>query len=143
MEMRFLDSSVFPHAYLKPRRKLKPIEEKVKVKAKEIIKRVNSDEEEVSMTVVHLSEVVNIIESHIGLLESISFLAKIFSLKNVVVDDVSREEYIEALAISRKHYVSINDALAYVKMKENGIDEIYSFNKHFKNIPGIKILPKI
>ena len=116
--MRFLDSSVFLHAYLKPRRKLKPIEEKIKVKAKEIIKKVNSGEEEVYMTVVHLSEVVNIIESHIGLLESIS-------------------------SISRKHYVSINDALAYVKMKENGIDEIYSFNKHFKNLPGIKVLPKI
>ena len=64
--MRFLDSSVFPHAYLKPRRKLKPLEKKIKAKAKEIIRRVNSDEEEVYMTVVHLSEVVNIIESHIG-----------------------------------------------------------------------------
>ncbi len=139
--MRFLDSSVFLHAYLKPRRKLRPLEKEVKEKSKEIVARINRGEEEVLTTIVHLSEVVNIIESHIGLVESIGFLAKMFSLRNVLIADVDREEYEEALGVSSKYYVSINDALAYIKMRKHGIKEIYTFDKHFKNLPEIKILP--
>lgn len=139
--MKFLDSSVFLHAYLKPSRELRPFEENVKVKAKEIIVKVNSGEENVLTTVIHLSEVVNLIESRIGLSESIGFLAKIFSMRNIVVADVSKEDYGKALAISSRYHVSVNDALAYVKMGEHGINEIYTFNKHFKNLPGIKTLP--
>ena len=39
--MRFLDSSVFLHAYLRPRRRLSPREEELKERAREIIRRVD------------------------------------------------------------------------------------------------------
>lgn len=49
--MRFVDASVFVHAYLKPKRRLKPHEMKIIESAKKIVKRIN-DGEEVGITVV-------------------------------------------------------------------------------------------
>jgi len=137
--MRFLDSSVFLHAYLLPHRKLKPEEEKLKERAKKIIQRIDSGEEDVLITVIHVSEIVNMIESWLGLQESISILARILSLKNISIIEVNESDYEEALAISSRYNISINDAIAYLKMKENNINEIYTFDKHFKNLPGIRI----
>lgn len=133
--MRFLDSSVFLHAYLKPRRKLKPREMLIKKEAKNIVRSVDEGEETVLTTVVHLSEVFNIVESHIGLHYSIYLASRFFSLKNVEIAGVSRVDYEKALAIAERYSVSLNDALAYTKMGEYGIEEIYTFDKHFKNLP--------
>ncbi|HDD63814.1 MAG TPA: PIN domain-containing protein [Thermoprotei archaeon] len=141
--MRFIDSSVFLHAFLKPRRRLSPREATIKAEAKRIIKRIDEEEENVATTVVHLSEVVNIIEARHGLQKSLSFLARILKLENVEVLGVTARDYEKALIFSEKYYVSINDALAYVKMVGSGVNEIYTFDRHFKNIPGIIILPKV
>ncbi len=138
--MRFLDSSVFLHAYLKPRRKLSPEEEELKKKAKNIIKRVDSGEEQVLTTVIHVSEIVNMVESWIGLQASIGVLARILSLDNISLVGVDKRDYAEAVAVSSRYNVSVNDAIAYIKMKENGVKEIYTFDKHFKNLPGITIV---
>ncbi len=138
--MRFLDSSVFLHAYLKPRRKLSPEEEELKKKAKNIIKRVDSGEEQVLTTVIHVSEIVNMVESWIGLQASIGVLARILSLDNISLVGVDERDYAEAVAVSSRYNVSVNDAIAYIKMKENGVKEIYTFDKHFKNLPGITIV---
>lgn len=137
--MKFLDSSVFLHAYLRPRRKLKPEEEKLKKRAKKIIERIDSSEENVLTTVIHVSEIVNMIESWLGLKESLSILARFLSLRNISIVGVSESDYEEALTISIHYNISVNDAIAYLKMKENNIYEIYTFDKHFKNLPGIKI----
>ena len=133
--MRFLDSSVFLHAYLKPRRKLKPREVLIKNEAKNIIENVDNGKESVLTTVVHLSEVFNIVESRLGLRYSIYIASRIFSLKNVEIAKVDRLDYEKALAIAERYNVSLNDALAYTKMGEYNIEEIYTFNKHFKNLP--------
>ncbi len=137
--MKFLDSSVFLHAYLRPRRKLKPREEELKKRAKKIIERIDSSEEDVLTTVIHVSEIVNMIESWLGLKESLSILARFLSLRNISIVGVSESDYEEALTISIHYNISVNDAIAYLKMKENNINEIYTFDKHFKNLPGIKI----
>jgi len=137
--MKFLDSSVFLHAYLRPRRKLKPEEEELKKRAKKIIERIDSSEEDVLTTVIHVSEIVNMIESWLGLKESLSILARFLSLRNISIVGVSESDYEEALTISIHYNISVNDAIAYLKMKENNINEIYTFDKHFKNLPGIKI----
>lgn len=137
--MKFLDSSVFLHAYLRPRRKLKPREEELKKRAKKIIERIDSSEEDVLTTVIHVSEIVNMIESWLGLKESLSILARFLSLRNISIVGVSESDYEKALTISIHYNISVNDAIAYLKMKENNINEIYTFDKHFKNLPGIKI----
>jgi len=138
--MRFLDSSVLLHAYLKPRRKLRPEEVRIKENAKKIIKRIDEGKEEVLITVVHLSEIVNIIESYIGLRESIRLLARILALGNISVVNVNRRDYEKALFISSHYNVSVNDGVAYIKMRESNINEIYTFDKHFRNLPDIKII---
>ena len=138
--MRFLDSSVFLHAYLKPRRPLTKREMLVKERAKEIIKRIDEGSEEVLTTVVHISEVLNIIESRLGLLRSIEFLNRILSLPNITIVGIQRKDYESALILSARYNVSLNDSIAYLKMKEKGIYEIYTFDKHFKNFPDIKII---
>ena len=140
--MRFLDSSVFLHAYLKPKKKLTPVEKSIKEAAKNILTRVEKGEE-VLTTVVHLSEILNIVESRIGLKQSISLLAGILSLQNILTMDVNIDDYKKALLVADKYNVSINDALAYLKMRENNIKEIYTFDKHFKNLPKIKIIQTI
>jgi predicted nucleic acid-binding protein len=89
VKVRFLDSSVFLHAYLKPRRPLTAREETVKAAAQEILRRVEGGER-VSTTVVHLSEIANVLESRVGLRGSLGFLARLLSLENVEILPVSR-----------------------------------------------------
>ena len=67
--------------------------------------------------------------------QSVSLLAGILSLQNILIVDVNIDDYKKALLVADKYNVSINDALAYIKMKENNIKEIYTFDKHFKNLP--------
>jgi len=140
--MKFLDSSVFLHAYLKPRRKLTPREILVKKDAKSIVEKVDNGEESVLTTVVHVSEILNIIESRLGLRYSIYIASRIFSLKNIEIAQVRRIDYEKALAVAEHYNVSLNDALAYIKMKEYNVEEIYTFDKHFKNLP-VKIANNI
>ena len=136
---RFLDSSVFLHAYLTPRRELTESERRVKEGAKAIIARVEAGEPVVT-TVVHVSEVVNVVESWVGLAASLRLAARILSLGNVGVLSVAEEDYWEALDVAQSYSVSLNDALAYVKMRQARIEEAYSFDRHFRNLPGIRVL---
>ena len=138
--VRFLDSSVFLHAYLVPKRRLSSREAQVKEKAKAIVARVDSGSEEILTTVVHVAEVANIVESRLGLEVSLRVVARLLSLENVRVVEVTEEDYREALAVADRYRVSINDALAYIKMKQYNIEEVYTFDKHFKNLPNIRVV---
>ncbi|MEM2971295.1 MAG: PIN domain-containing protein [Candidatus Bathyarchaeia archaeon] len=60
--MKFLDANVFIYAYYKPKKQLSPLEKQMKEQAKKIINDVSKGKEEVLMTVVHLSEVANILK---------------------------------------------------------------------------------
>ncbi len=68
--MRFVDASVFVHAFIKPKRKLKPHEVRIKESAKAIVKRIN-DGEEVGITVVQLAEIANLLESYLTLKDAL------------------------------------------------------------------------
>jgi len=131
--MRFIDSNMFLYAMIKPK---KSISEKIlrkKEKAKRIILRIEKGEEVVT-TVVHLSEVANILEAKVNLKTSLKFVENLLLAENVKVLPVSQEDYLKALLIAKEKNVSINDALAYLKMAEYGIKEIYTFDNHFKNL---------
>ncbi len=141
--MRFLDSNILLHAILVPRRALRSEEQRVKDEAKAILKRIEDDKEGVATTVVHLSEVINIIESGLSLERSLGFLMWVTTSRNVRVYPVTVEDYEAAVSLAKEIRVSANDALAYLCMKAQEIGEIYSFDKHFHEFKDITVLPKI
>ncbi|RLI79703.1 VapC toxin family PIN domain ribonuclease [Archaeoglobales archaeon] len=131
--MKFVDANVLLYAILRPKRKLTEREMEIKEAAKRILERIN-DGEEVLTSVVHLSEVAKVLEDVAGLAFSISFLKDLMLKKNVVVEDVDRNEYFESILLAGEKGIGINDALAYVIMRRKGIEEIYTFDKHFRNL---------
>ena len=135
--MRFIDSNVFVHAILKPNRKLAGHEKKIKEAAKAILKRIEGGEK-AETTVVHLSEVANILESRTTLENSRQVLLAITSIEGLAVAPVTGEQYRGALRLSALLNLGINDALAYLIMGEGHVDEIYSFDKHYDNVPQVK-----
>lgn len=139
--MRFVDSNVFLHAFLIPQRKLTKDEQRVKDEAKAIVKSLE-EAEEVATTTVHLSEVVNIIETGLGLQESLGFLTWIMTSENIKVYAVALEDYESAMPLAKENNISANDALAYLTMKTHEIREIYSFDKHFDKLEDIIRLPR-
>lgn len=140
--MKFVDSNIFLHAFLTPRRKLTKEEQEVKDDAKAIVERIEGDEE-VAMTTAHLSEVVNIIETGLGLEKSLGFLAWVITKDNIQVYPVAIEQYETAMPIAKENRISANDALAYAIMQIHGLKEIYSFDRHFNQLRGIIRLPSI
>lgn len=131
--MRFVDASVFVHAFLKPKRKLKTHEIKIKESAKEIVRRIN-DGEEVGITVVQIVEIANLLESYLPLSEALKVEEFLLLAKNVNVFDVTKRDCLKALKISRERSAGLSDAIAYVVMMKIGVNEIYSFDSNFDKL---------
>jgi predicted nucleic acid-binding protein len=131
--VRFIDANVFLYALLKPRRKLSDRELEVKEKARAILSRVNSGEL-VLTTVVHLSEVANVLEDIAGAETAALFLRDLFTKENIVIEPVSPDEYLLSTFLALEKGISVNDALAYIIMKRRGVSEIYTFDKHFEKL---------
>ena len=131
--MRFIDANVFIYAVLKPKRGLNERVQELKTASKEIFKKVNEGEKVIT-TVVHLSEVANVLEDAANLSFAISFLKDILLKKNVIVERVSDKDYMGCVLLAEEKRVSINDALAYLLMKRRRIEHIYTFDKHFQNL---------
>jgi len=131
--MRFIDSNIFLYAIIKPKGKIDPEILERKEKSRKILLRIKAGEEVVT-TVVHLSEVANILEEKANIRASISLVKEVLLAKNIIVLPVSIMDYLKAVVLAEEKKVSINDALAYLKMKENNIKEIYTFDEHFRNL---------
>jgi len=140
--LKFVDSNVFLHAFLKPRRKLTEKELKIKLEAQAVVRRIE-DGEEVAMSTTHLSEVVNVIETSLSLERSFGFLSWVVTMDNIEVYSVGLGHYETALPVAGENGISANDALAFLFMKDYGLKEIYSFDKHFDQLKEIIRLPKI
>ena len=136
MPAAFVDANVFVYAFLKPTRKLQPHEQKIKEAAKKIVTRINEGEETVT-SVVHFSEICNILEDHLPTQQACTLEKGLLLLDNVVVKEVAEEHYLKALAVAEDYEVGANDALAYVLMTEAGINRIYSFDKDFHKFKDI------
>jgi hypothetical protein len=139
--LRFIDASTFLYAFLKSERVLPPDVAALKVGAQGILRRVNEGESVVT-SVVHISEVANILEARVRLSGCRRIISDILDKRSVEVVDVSKNLYAASLRTADIHDVGINDALAFNIMKERDIDEIYSFDNHFDNVPGIKRLTR-
>jgi len=139
--LRFVDSNIFLHAFLKPRRKLMQRELKIKEEAQDIVKKIEAGEE-VAMSTTHLSEVVNVIETSLGLKKSLGFLAWVITMDNIEIYSVGLGHYETSLPLAKENEISANDALAYLFMKSYGLKEMYSFDKHFDRLKDIVRMPK-
>lgn len=137
--MKFADANVFIYSILKPKRKLTKPEEEIKENAKRIFHRINEGEEVVIST-AHVSEIANVLEDAINLTFSLSFSKDLLLKPNIEVEQVDEEHYVAALVLAEKKGVSANDALAYRIMEEKNISEVYSFDKHFDNLPVIRVV---
>lgn len=135
--MRFVDASVFLFAYLKPKKKLPEKVLLMKKNAKKIVARINEGEKVIT-TIIHLSEIANIVESKVGNPEAAKIVINILSKPNIAVLDVRKDEYLEAAKAAQETSVGVNDALAYLVMKKRKIKEIYSFDSDFDKFKDIK-----
>ena len=134
--MRFLDSSTFLYAYIKPRRQPPPEVADDKRRAQNIIRRVQGGER-VTTTVVHVSEIANILEARAPLRYSRSMVQDILNLSSITVASVDSARLLRSIQEAEKWEIGINDALAYSVMVERGLHEIYSFDKHFDTLPEL------
>jgi Predicted nucleic acid-binding protein, contains PIN domain len=135
--MKFVDASVFVHAFIKPKRELKPHEVKIKQAAQKIVKRINEGEK-IAISVANMTEIANLLEAYMSLDEALSI--EEFLIRSAKLVTVNKQQYLEALKIAKEKRVGLNDALTYVVMLKNKIYEIYSFDKDFDKLEGIKRL---
>ena len=138
--MRFLDANVFIYAYYKPKRKLTEKQKEMKERSKEIIRRINEGEEVIT-TVVHLSEVTNILKRALSMEDLYSLLIGLFSMDNVRIVDVTTEDYLGAIELTSELKMDPNDCLAVDVMRCEDINEIYTFDRGFDGVAGIIRVP--
>ena len=141
--MRFLDANVFIYAYYKPKKQLTQKEKQMKEHAKTIVSSVSQGKEQVTTTVVHLSEIVNILKHGIPLDQLTTTIRGLFMLDNVKIMGITREAYFAAAELGDDLKLEANDALAVDIMRLNDIKEIYSFDEDFDEIEGITRLPTL
>lgn len=141
--MRFLDANVFIYAYYKPKKQLTQKEMQMKEQAKKIIANVSQGKENVIITVVHVSEMVNILKHGMRPDQVTAIIRGLFMLDNIRILDVTRDAYFAATELGDDLKLEANDALAIDVMRLNGIREIYSFDEDFDQIEGIVRLPII
>ncbi len=137
MSQAYVDANVFVYAFLKTKRQLQPNELEIKQAAKNIVARISKGEK-VTTSVVHFSEVCNVLEDHLPSKEAILLEKGLLYRENISICEVAQEDYIKAVSIAEDHDVGVNDALAYVLMKEQAIQTIYSFDKDFDAFTDIQ-----
>ncbi len=141
--MRFLDANVFIYAYYKPKKQLAEKERQMKEQAKKIISNISQGKEDVVTTVVHVSEVVNILKHGLPLDQLTTIIRGLFMLDNVKIAGVSAQAYFAAIELGDDLKLEANDALAVDVMRASGLKEIYSFDEHFDQLEGVTRLPKL
>lgn len=141
--MRFLDANIFVYAYYRPRRNLLPKEKAMKRHAKEIVEGLSHGKEEVLTTVVHVSEMANILKHGLPLGRLNRILMALLMMDNVRIHGVTPEGHFAACELADEIDLEPNDALAIDVMRINNVKEIYSFDEDFDKVEGIARLPKL
>jgi len=135
--MRFVDASVFLYAYLRPRRAVSNDVAQMKKASKAILRRINADEK-VYSSLIHLSEVANILEAALPVSESHKIMRDLLYTATIVTLEPTKSNYLDAIEVAQEATVGLNDALAYLLMKSSNVREIYSFEQHFDRFDDIK-----
>jgi predicted nucleic acid-binding protein len=141
--MKFLDANVFIYAYYKPKKQLTEKEKQMKEQAKKIITDMSQGREQVVTTVVHVSEMVNILKHGMPLEKLTEVIRGLFMLDNVTVQGVTKEVYFAANELGDDLKLEANDALAIDVMKSNNVTEILTFDEDFDRVEGTTRIPKV
>lgn len=134
--MKFIDASVFLYAYLKPKSKMPKEITLLKKGAQKIVNRIDGGENAIT-TLVHISEVANILESRIPLNKALEVMTVMLTKKNLTVIEPTKKDYMKSVKDAQTFMIGINDALAYTVMQKENIHEIYSFDTDFDKIGEI------
>ena len=137
--MKFLDSNVVVYAFFVPRRQLSLEEQQLKQKSKKIIEKIDAGEK-VAISVVHLSEIANVLRTCFAASDLVSLFESFYTKENMIILDISQSEYLEAIHLSKSLNGKVNDCLAAVLMKKNKITEIYTFDADFVKFSWMKMV---
>ena len=74
----------------------------------------------------------NVLEDIAGISFTTDLLSAVFAKSTIVINPVSWEIYHESIHRAKNHAISINDALALTVMEDQNINEIYTFDSHFR-----------
>ena len=69
----------------------------------------------------------------------INFIYAIFSKPTIEIEPVTPDIYLESALTAKKSGISVNDALALLIMENRGIEEIYTFDRHFELV-NVKVV---
>ncbi len=139
--MKFIDASVFLYAYLKPKSTTPKAISVLKEGAQKILRKIDDGEDTIT-TLVHMSEVTNILEARIPLNKAQDVMTVILTKKNLAIVEPTKKDYLKSIQDAQRLEIGINDALAYGVMQEERIHEIYSFDTDFDKIADMKRLMK-
>lgn len=137
--MRFIDASVFIHGIINPTRTLTGKEVKMKETAAKIVDRINNGEK-IGITTAQISEIANLLETHSPDKASLvkEFLIKAPTVKIYTVTRATLDEAHSVTLEYSTNKIGLNDSIAYVTMIKHGYNEIYSFDKDFDTLSGVK-----
>jgi len=137
--LRFIDASVFIHGIINPTRTLTEKEVKMKETAAKIVDRINNGEK-IGITTAQISEIANLLETHSPDKASLvkEFLIKAPTVKIYTVTRATLDEAHSVTLEYSTNKIGLNDSIAYVTMIKHGYNEIYSFDKDFDTLSGVK-----
>lgn len=134
---RFVDASVFVHAYLKPTRTLRAHEQKLKADARRIVTRIQGGEV-VTTSAVQVAEIANLLEAWIPLADARAIVRELCTRDTLEILPTDRGDLLDAVAVAEDADVGTSDAIAAVLMRGLGLTEIYSFDRDFDRIGGLR-----
>jgi predicted nucleic acid-binding protein len=115
----------------------------MKEQAKKIITDVSQGREQAITTIVHVSEIVNILKHGMPLEKLTDVIRGLLMLDNITVQGVSKEAYFAANELGDDLKLEANDALAIDVMKSNNVTEIFTFDEDFDRVEGIITRPAL
>ena len=143
--MIYLDANIFIYAYFKPKEGI-VLSDKLKWckhQAKEIVKKINKEENTYCISLIQLSEVVNLLKSAMSWEDLQKFIMGLISNKSIETVEISKLMYINAVNKISDYNMDSNDISAYLLMKEKKIKEIYTFDLQYEKLADITRLPKL
>ncbi len=143
--MIYLDANIFIYAFFKPK-KGKALSDKIKwckEEAKKIVQKINEGESDYCISLIQLSEVVNLLKNVMSWEDLQSFIMGLISNKSIEIMEITKMTYINAVNKINEYNMDSNDISAYLLMRENKIKKIYTFDRHYENLPYITCLPQI
>ena len=128
--MRFVDSNVFIYVLVKsPKDDYET--------AKRILQRIEEGEAAITNTAV-VQEIVDWLEYNNKRREVEKLLTAINSYITMKKAEVSWNEMMEAISDMKKYDLDFVDALTLQTMKKNNVKEIYTNDKDFNRVKGIR-----